>query len=52
MDAPDDQPPLNYRRPSPPDAKAAARFERNGWIGMAITLAVCTVIAIVYFARH
>ena len=40
--------PLDYR---PPD-RDAERFERNGWIGLAITLAVCTVIAILYLTAR
>jgi hypothetical protein len=52
MSEQDDKPPLDYRRPSPTDTRSAARFERNGWIGLAITLAVCTVVAIVYIIRH
>ena len=48
MTEPGDRPPLDYRRPPRTDD----RFERNGWIGLAVTLAVCTVVAILYLSRH
>ena len=42
----DDRPkPLNY--PSPKRHRA---YERNGWIGLAVTLAICALVAFLKFS--
>jgi hypothetical protein len=46
MADPNDKRPLEYRR----KLTEAEKYERDGWIGLAITLAVCAIVAFVYFA--
>lgn len=40
--------PLNYRT----TISEHDRFERNGWIGLAITLIVCAVVALTVLSLH
>ena len=48
MTDPDQTPPLEYRGKGKPTS--AEQYERNGWIGLAITLAVCAIVAFAYFS--
>ena len=47
MSDPNDKVPIDYggKRALTP----AERYERNGWIGLVITLAVCLIVALLYF---
>ena len=38
--------PFDYR----PPRSGVDRYERNGWIGLAVTLAVCAIVAILYLS--
>ena len=42
-----DKPPLGYRGKR--KLTAAEKYERNGWIGLVITIAVCLIVALLYF---
>ena len=48
MNEPNDTPPIDYRGKR--KLTPAERYERNGWIGLVITLVVCTLVAFAYFS--
>jgi hypothetical protein len=47
--------PLEYRRPTernPRLSPEAAKYEREGWIGLIVTLVICTVAFILWMIFH